>query len=101
MDFVNKMFKIQKNTCKLYGKRIYLSALNKNDIDSNVESAERLMRTRYSAFVLQKADYIVKTTVPAQQALLDIESIEKWAKDELAKTIHHPEDIVSTHFIMD
>ena len=33
MDFANKMFKIQKDTCKLYGKRIYLSALNKNDID--------------------------------------------------------------------
>ena len=28
-------------------------------------------------------------------------AIEKWAEDELAKTIHHPEDIVSTHFIMD
>ena len=28
-------------------------------------------------------------------------AIEKWAKDELAKTIHHPEDIVNTHFIMD
>lgn len=27
-------------------------------------------------------------------------TIEKWAKDELAKTIHHPENIVSTHFIM-
>ena len=27
-------------------------------------------------------------------------AIEKWAKDELAKTILHPENIVSTHFIM-
>lgn len=27
-------------------------------------------------------------------------AIEKWAKDELAKIIHHPGDIVSTHFIM-
>lgn len=27
-------------------------------------------------------------------------AIEKWAKNELAKTIHHPENIVSTHFIM-
>lgn len=27
-------------------------------------------------------------------------TIEKWAKDELAKTIHHPENIVNTHFIM-
>lgn len=25
-------------------------------------------------------------------------TIEKWAKDELAKTILHPENIVSTHF---
>ncbi len=55
------------------------------DIDENndvkAESAERLMRSRYSAFVLQKADYIVKTTVPAQQALLDIKSIESWARE--------------------
>ena len=27
-------------------------------------------------------------------------AIEKWAKDELAKTIHHPENIMSAHFIM-
>lgn len=27
-------------------------------------------------------------------------AIEKWAKDELAKTIHHHENIVSAHFIM-
>jgi SEC-C motif-containing protein len=56
-----------------------------NDIDNvlgvRAESAERLMRSRYSAFVLIKADYIVKTTVPAQQALLDINDIESWAKE--------------------
>ncbi len=57
----------------------YHDALDKNGIDA--ESAERLMRTRYSAFVLQKADYIVKTTLPAQQALLDINAIEKWARE--------------------
>lgn len=45
------------------------------------DTAERLMRTRYSAFVLVKPDYIVKTTVLAQQALLDIQSIETWAKE--------------------
>ena len=45
------------------------------------DNAERLMRTRYSAFVLIKADYIVKTTVPAQQALLDIKAIESWARE--------------------
>lgn len=52
-----------------------------HNLDAQAASAERLMRTRYSAFVLQKADYIVKTTVLAQQALLDIISIEKWAHE--------------------
>ena len=45
------------------------------------DSAERLMRTRYSAFVLIKPEYIVKTTLPAQQKLLDIQAIESWAKE--------------------
>ncbi|MGP4789382.1 YchJ family protein [Psychrobacter sp. 1Y11] len=44
------------------------------------ETAERLMRTRYSAFVLVKPEYIVKTTVPAQQSLLDVAAIEEWAR---------------------
>lgn len=38
------------------------------------------MRSRYSAFVLQKVDYIIATTVPAQQAFLDKQAISDWAK---------------------
>ena len=58
----------------------YHDAIDKDDFDApKAESAEQLMRTRYSAFVLQKADYIVKTTVPAQQTLLDVDAIEKWS----------------------
>ncbi|WP_440465453.1 YchJ family protein [Psychrobacter sp. ASPA161_6] len=45
------------------------------------ETAERLMRTRYSAFVLIKPEYIVKTTLPAQQSFLDVNAIESWAKE--------------------
>lgn len=45
------------------------------------DSAERLMRSRYSAFVLVKPEYIVKTTLPAQQKLLDMHAIESWAKE--------------------
>ena len=48
---------------------------------SKADSAERLMRSRYSAFVLVKPDYIVKTTVPAQQELLDTQSIASWATE--------------------
>ena len=55
--------------------------LNKEADGIKAETAKRLMRTRYSAFVLVKPNYIVKTTLPAQQALLDIHSIESWAKE--------------------
>ena len=48
---------------------------------TKADNAERLMRTRYSAFVLVKPEYIVKTTLPAQQSLLNINEIEKWAKE--------------------
>ena len=44
------------------------------------ETAERLMRTRYSAFVKVLPKYIVTTTLPAQQSLLDVAAIEDWAK---------------------
>lgn len=45
------------------------------------ETAEQLMRSRYSAFVSQKIDYIIETTVPAQQNFLDRKAIADWAKD--------------------
>lgn len=48
---------------------------------SNIaKTAEQLMRSRYTAFVLQNVDYIIATTVPAQQALLDKQAISDWAK---------------------
>lgn len=54
------------------------------DIDNadgiKADSAERLMRTRYSAFVKVLPDYIIKTTVPAQQHLLEVTDIESWAQ---------------------
>ena len=38
------------------------------------------MRSRYSAYVLQEIDYIVDTTVPAQQNLLDKQDLASWSK---------------------
>ena len=46
----------------------------------SADNAEMLMRSRYSAFVLVLTDYIIKTTLPAQQALLDKLAIESWAE---------------------
>ncbi|WP_296244408.1 MULTISPECIES: YchJ family protein [unclassified Psychrobacter] len=60
----------------------YHDSLLSQEADSIMaESAERLMRTRYSAFALVKPDYIVKTTLPTQQSLLDINAMENWAKE--------------------
>ena len=44
------------------------------------DTAEQLMRARYAAFVLQHIEYIVATTAPFQQALLDKKSIADWSQ---------------------
>lgn len=43
------------------------------------QTAEQLMRSRYSAFALGLTDYIKNTTLPAQQPFLDMAGIEQWA----------------------
>ena len=69
-----------QDCCKPYHDAFYNDEVDKAD-GIKAETAERLMRTRYSAFALVKPEYIVKTTVPAQQALLDVVAIESWAKE--------------------
>jgi SEC-C motif-containing protein len=44
------------------------------------QTAEQLMRSRYSAFAVGNIDYIVQTTVPAQQKLLDVPAITAWSQ---------------------
>lgn len=44
------------------------------------QSAEQLMRSRYSAFAKQEIDYIVKTTALLQQQHLDVPAIADWSK---------------------
>lgn len=43
--------------------------------------AGRLMRSRYSAYVLGLIDYLVTTTLPAQQPLLDRQAMAQWSHD--------------------
>ncbi|HEY1026822.1 MAG TPA: YchJ family protein [Pseudomonas sp.] len=42
-------------------------------------SAELLMRSRYSAYVLGQVDYLVATTLPAQQRSLDRAAMTAWS----------------------
>ena len=44
------------------------------------DTAAQLMRSRYCAFVLQHVEYIVATTAPFQQPLLDTQAISDWAQ---------------------
>ncbi|MNM86031.1 hypothetical protein D3C81_981740 [compost metagenome] len=44
------------------------------------ETAEALMRSRYSAYVLGLIDYLVATTLPAQQAGLEREAMAAWSR---------------------
>ena len=71
---------LYKDCCQPYHDGLW-NEENDNSDGVKADTAERLMRTRYSAFVLVKPEYIVKTTLPTQQDLLDIEAIESWAKE--------------------
>lgn len=71
---------LYQDCCQPYHDSLLNKEADKTD-GVKPDSAERLIRSRYSAFVLIKPEYIVKTTLPAQQALLDIKAIENWAKE--------------------
>lgn len=43
-------------------------------------TAEQLMRSRYSAYTQTNIDYLVKTTVPSQQSLLDQQMMKQWSE---------------------
>ena len=45
------------------------------------ETAEQLMRSRYTAYVLKNIPYIVATTVPSQQTLLETHLLQEWANN--------------------
>ena len=47
---------------------------------TKAQSAEQLMRSRYSAFAKYEIDYIVKTTALGQQQALDVKAIADWSK---------------------
>ena len=44
------------------------------------ETAEQLMRSRYSAFAKHEIDYIERTTALGQQTALDMSAIAAWSK---------------------
>lgn len=47
---------------------------------AKAQTAQQLMRSRYSAFAKHLVDYIVQTTARGQQHSLDVPAIADWAK---------------------
>ena len=61
----------------------------------NAANAAALMRSRYCAYVLGEIDYLVSTTLPAQQAGLDRPAIEQWSRESqwLGLTVEQHEEL--------
>lgn len=49
--------------------------------ERHAADAEALMRSRYAAYALRQIDYLIATTVPAQQHLLNRAAIDAWSRD--------------------
>lgn len=56
--------------------------------DKYATTALQLMRSRYSAFVKGEINYIVETTVPNQQTLLNKQALTDWAHSVQWKGLH-------------
>ena len=67
------------------------------------QTAEQLMRSRYSAFALQQIDYILETTALGQQVFLDRAAIADWSKANQwlkLEVVQHQPKLDKTHALV-
>ena len=55
--------------------------------DAVPETAEQLLRSRYTAFTRKNTDYVLNTTHPDQVKKLDIEAVAAWAENATWKAL--------------
>ena len=67
--------------CPCQSSNSYKSCCQPYHLGQVAATAEILMRSRYSAFALQQIDYIVSTTLPAQQRFLSAAELTDWANN--------------------
>lgn len=68
------------------------------------QTAQQLMRSRYSAFALQQIEYLVQTTALGQQKYLDVEAIFQWSKQNqwlALEIVDHNEKIDKQHAMVE
>ncbi|TVP93371.1 MAG: YchJ family protein [Pseudomonadaceae bacterium] len=66
--------------CPCGSSNTYADCCQPLHLGNTAPSAERLMRSRYSAYTLGLVDYLINTTLPAQQANLDRKAMRQWSK---------------------
>lgn len=68
------------------------------------QTAEQLMRSRYSAFALQQVNYILQTTALGQQTALDRDAIADWSQSNdwlKLEVIQHQPKVDKTHALVE
>ncbi|OOS55943.1 SEC-C motif-containing protein [Acinetobacter baumannii] len=68
------------------------------------QTAEQLMRSRYSAFALQQIDYILQTTALGQQSALDRAAIADWSQSNQwlkLEVVQHQPKLDKTHALVE
>ncbi|NNP68383.1 YchJ family protein [Acinetobacter sp. Ac_5812] len=68
------------------------------------QTAEQLMRSRYSAFALKQIDYILQTTALGQQSTLDRAAIADWSQSNQwlkLDVVQHQPKLDKTHALVE
>lgn len=81
---------LMRQSCPCGGIELLLECCGRFHAGEPAPTAEALMRSRYSAFALGLADYLIATTLPVQQASLDRQALEDWSQHStwLGLTVH-------------
>ncbi len=71
---------LQPNVCPCGSQQALAQCCGRLHAGGLPSRASELMRSRYSAYALGLIDYLIATTLPAQQAELDRAGIEQWSR---------------------
>lgn len=68
-------------TCPCNPNLAFADCCARYHVGAPIESAQTLMRARYSAYATHNIGFIQETSLPAQQAVLDMAAITEWSQN--------------------
>ena len=94
------------SSCPCNPNHAYQNCCARYHIGATAPTAQTLMRARYSAFAKHNLEFIQATTLPAQQALLDMQAISQWSQNSqwlglevIAEYMHHDQRHATVEFV--